>query len=223
MISSSVTELTTSATDAIIALESFWFAFRLGVSPTVRKRKALLWCLVFGLVGLAASLGASVHGFEWTQGVRSLLWKPLFLSLGIAVALFLLGAILDWRGDDVAARLLPWFVLMGCVFFGITELLKRGFILFVLYEGVFMCCTLAVYVFLAIKHERRPRGAAVVAIAVFLNLVGAAVQTTDISFRVVVPFDSNGIFHMIQAVALALLYVGLRLDLKHNAGRTMCE
>jgi hypothetical protein len=50
-----------------------------------------------------------------------------------------------------------------------------------------------------------------VATAISLNLAAAAVQASSVSFEIFVPFDHNGVFHLVQMVALATLGLGLRL------------
>jgi hypothetical protein len=41
--------------------------------------------------------------------------------------------------------------------------------------------------------------------AIDLNLVAAAVQASDVTIRLIVPFDHNGVFHLVQLVAIAAL------------------
>ena len=52
---------------------------------------------------LAGALGAFVHGFDLDARTRELLWQPLYLTLGSALAFFSAGAIGDWRGDAPGA------------------------------------------------------------------------------------------------------------------------
>jgi hypothetical protein len=207
----SPTEITTSATDAVLAVECIVVLGFLWRSPTGDRRKIGIWCWTFGLLAFASLLGAVAHGLEMPPPLRIALWKPLYLSLGLLIALFLVGAIFDWYGPVVAMRLVPWTLGVGFLFFGLTELFKGAFIIFVIYEAAVMAGALAVYTFLA--ATRRLQGAGVVATAIIINLVAAGVQASSVSFTTLVPFDHNGVFHLIQMGGLATLGIGLRMSM----------
>ena len=46
------------------------------------------------------------------------------------------------------------------------------------------------------------------------DTVAAGAQATSVSFKVLVPFDHNGVFHLIQMVGLAILGIGLRMSMQ---------
>lgn len=216
----SPTELTTSATDAVLVLECIAIIvyLRRGGGDPWRCR---LWCWVFGLIGCSSFLGTVAHGFIWSETVLSVLWRPLFLCLGILVALFVVGAAYDWKGREIAARMVPWSLAVGTVFFVMTEVFSGAFVVFVTYEAVAMIASFAIY---AISHfTDQLRGAGVVAVAVLLNLVAAGVQASDVSFHLVFPFDHNGVFHLIQMVGLAALGYGLALGMKAKTRERAAE
>ena len=217
----SPTELTTSATDMVLAVECVVVLAYLWRTPAGDRWRIGLWCWVFGLLGFASFLGAVAHGFEMSDSLRDVLWKPLYLSLGILVALFLVGAFFDWRGRVVARRLVPWSIGLGAIFFGLTEIFNGAFIIFVLYEAAAMASALAIYSFLAATH--RLNGAGVVAAAILLNLAAAGVQASSVSFELFVPFDHNGVFHLVQMVGIATLGLGLRMGMKPDAKRAISE
>ena len=77
----SPTELTTSATDALLALECLVILFLLRDASGARAWRLRLWRWVFGLLGVCSVLGAVAHGFDLTERARDLLWKPLYLWL----------------------------------------------------------------------------------------------------------------------------------------------
>ncbi len=215
MMTPSPTELTTSATDAVLALECILIAAYLRHTGTVDRWRAGLWCWILGLIAFSAFLGAVAHGFEMPGSMYAALWKPLYLSLGILIGLFLVGAVYDWRGRIAAGRLVPWSIGGGVAFLGVTEIVRGPFIVFAVYEAAVMLSVLAIYVFLAATH--RLKGAGVVSVAIVLNLAAAGAQASDLSVRIWVPFDHNGIFHLVQMAGAGMLGLGLRFGMQPDA------
>lgn len=216
----SPTELSTSATDLVIAVESIVIMVCLWRTDTKDRWRAGLWCGVFFLLAIASFLGATAHGLKLSDTLRVALWMPLYLSLGILVSLFLVGAIYDWRGYSVARRFLPWSIVAGISTFVLTQVFNGAFIVFVLYESVVMLAALAIYFYLA--ATRQIKGATVLAIAVLLNIVAAGIQASDVSIHVLFQFDHNGVFHLVQIVATALLGLGVSMGLR-NAKEAVIE
>ncbi len=206
------TELTTAATDVVIGVLAVGCAVYLWRLSEYDSWKVGLWCWVLGMLAAAALLGAVAHGFVWSTRVWHLFWIPLFLLLGLTVALFVVGAIYDWRGLTLARTSLPIMVLLALVFFGITRVAAGAFLLFVLYEAVAMFFALAVYGFLA--AGAKSSGMGLMAGGVALNIVAAVIQATrSVSFTLIWTFDHNGVFHLVQMVALVFLTAGIRSSL----------
>jgi len=216
----SPTELTTAATDAVLGVLCLAVLWRLAVLRVSATWKRGLWCWVFGLLTIACVLGTVVHGLELPEPVRVGLWHPLNLSLGLTVGLFLVGGVYDWRGEGAARALLPWAMALGVGFFVITQFLGGLFLTFVIYEAAALTATLAMYI--ALGTAGRLPGAGTVALGIGLSIVAAAIQASTLSVRVIVPFDHNGLFHLVQLVATAVLAIGLRRGLlrpPNRAGR----
>jgi hypothetical protein len=208
----SPTELTTSATDALLAIEcTVIIALLLRTAPADRWRTNL-WCWVFGLLAIASFFGALAHGLEMPKSMRTALWTPLYLSLGSLVVMFIVGAVADWLGRVAAMRLVPWGLGVSAAFFGLTALMGGAFIVFIAYAAAVLLSGMAIYIFLAATH--RLPGAAVVALAILLNLAAAAVQASNVSLHLLFPFDHNGVFHLVQIVSTAILGWGLHLGME---------
>jgi hypothetical protein len=200
-------ELTTSATDAVLAIECVLIIMYLRRFAASDRWRVSLWCWVLGLMGFASVVGAVSHGFIFSNSVQIMLWRPLFLSLGILVALFMVGAVYDWRGRALATRLIPWAIGAGAAFFAFIEVFSGEFFTFVIYEAIAMVGAFAIYLYLSLTS--RLRGAGIIAMAILLNLLAAAVQASNVSFHFLFPFDHNGVFHLIQMLAIGTLAVGL--------------
>lgn len=203
MFVSSPTELTTSVTDLLLAIESLCIFFLL---PD-RHWQQRLWRRIFALLAFSSLLGAIAHGLDLSEETKSLLWKPLYLSLGIMMALFFTVAIAARAGDRFARHLLPFCVATGLVFYGLTEWFGGNFLIFTVYEAIMMLGALWIYGVIAVTRKRMAAG--IMSVAIGINLLAAGVQGSSLSFPVgPIIFDHNGLFHLIQMIGLALLGLG---------------
>jgi hypothetical protein len=148
-----------------------------------------------------------VHGVVLPAALGAALWHPLYLGLGLAVALILVGAVLDARGRASARRGLWPALATGLAAYGVTQALDGVFVVFLVYQGLATGAALVLYAGLAVRGKLP--GAATVTAALALNLVAAAVQASDLSLRLIWPFDHNGLFHLLLLPALGLLYGGI--------------
>jgi hypothetical protein len=202
------TERTTAATDAVLALAAAVaiLILRRATPPSFGRA---VWQAALTSLALASVLGAVAHGLELRPATRELLWQPLYLALGVTMALFVVGAVRDWRGDAAGRRVLPPMLALAVVFYGITRLTGGSFLAFVVYEAAAMLFSLAVY--LGLARGPAPAGAAAMAAALAVSLAAGVVQASDLgTVRLVWDFDHNGVFHLVQLVGLALLVTGLR-------------
>lgn len=204
------TELTTAATD--LALAGLAAACVMYLSPWLSRSRwrAGLWCGALGLLCASSALGAVVHGLELSAVTQERLWAPLYLMLGLTVSLFVVAAAYDWHGVALARRLLIPMLAAGGAFYAVTRLIAGTFLVFVVYEAAAMLFALGVY--LTLEAHKRLRGAGVIAVGIALNIVAATIQATRmVRFTAVWPFDHNGVFHLVQMVALVVLVGGVGL------------
>lgn len=207
MLTQSETELTTAATDAVLGGLCLVLAWRLSALPTAAPLKQHVWMAVLVAMAIGALLGAVVHGLALAPGLRQLLWKPLYLSLGLTVALVVVAAVADWSGDAAARRTLPWAIAAGVAFFAWTELRPGSFAVFLAYEGVGLATALGIY--LALMRAGTP-GAGAIAAGLLLSVVAAVVQTTGWTIRLGIRLDHNGLFHLVQIAGVIVIASGVR-------------
>jgi len=70
-----------------------------------------------------------------------------------------------------------------------------------------MLLALGIYLYLALR--RLLGGAWLMVGAIVLHIAAAAVQASSLGVTVVVPFDHNGVFHVVQLAAILVLTAGL--------------
>jgi hypothetical protein len=202
------TERTTAATDAALGLLSLAGALYLTrvVPPSFARR---IWQAALMALFLASALGAIAHGLVMGDTLREALWQPLYLLLGITMALFVVGAMDAWRGEMSARRLLLPLLGLALVFYGATRAARGDFLVFVVFEAAALIFSLVVYLRLAYLGTRR--GAGLMALALAVSLLAGMVQASGpISVRLVWAFDHNGLFHLLQLLGVTLLLLGLR-------------
>lgn len=209
------TERTTAATDALLAVAALVvFVLLRGRTPASFGRS--VWLAALACMIVASAIGVVAHGLALSDRTRELLWQPLYLALGVTMALFVVGAVRDWRGDRAGRRLLPPMLVVALAFYGVTRATGGDFLAFVLFEAAALGFALGVYAWLAAR-QRRP-GAAAMAAALAVSLAAGAVQAADLgTIRLLWDFDHNGLFHLVQLAGLALLAAGLRRTLLHPA------
>ena len=204
----SITELTTAATDAAIALVAAGCIMVLNRYRARQPRRVQIWTWVFGLLVLASVLGALAHGLDLSATVHAWLWRPLYLTLGLIVAMFVVAALYDFKGEQAARRALVPMLVLAFGFFAITLVGSVTFRVFLAYEALAMLAALGIYLRLA--QTGRLAGSGLIAAGILLNLVAAVIQASGaITLILIEPFDHNGVFHLVQMVTLVVLTIGL--------------
>ncbi|MFW5994760.1 MAG: DUF6962 family protein [Spirochaetia bacterium] len=208
------TEQTTAITDLLLGLLALY------VLRDVRRhgrhgdnKKTRIWSFAFGFLACAAFLGAVVHGLELSRELTFQLWQPIYLGLGLTVTMFLVGVVYDWRRFSIPAWLLPAAVVVAVAFYAFTLFGSGAFLVFVAYEGVVLVIALLCYLSLAIR--RGFEGAGLMSIGILISIVAGGVQAAGpMEITLIVPFDHNGLFHLIQMPGLLFLMWGLRAELR---------
>jgi hypothetical protein len=213
----SPTEQTTAVTDLVLAAVALAGSAFLVAIRRADPWKARVWAIAFAALAAGAFGGAIVHGVELDSRTREYLWMQIHLALGFSVALFAVGAARDLWGEPAGRRLLPAPLGAAVVFFAITRLFHGAFFVFLIYEAAAMLAALAIYTHLALRKHFP--GAGWMVAGIVLTLAASVAQASRVGpFTLVWEFDHNGVFHVVQTVALFALLAGLRAGLAGRPG-----
>lgn len=215
-----MTEPDVTLTDYGLAVENALFAylmFRQG-----RARDLAAWGALFFAAGsLGALAGGTVHGFfldERTLGAR-ILWPVALLAIGVsATAAWAFGARLVLptgvaRVITIAAGL--EFLAYAVVILTVTRIFAAAIVNYVPAAVFLLLALSACY----LRTGQRP--ALVAAIGVALVFVASGVQFYGVALHPVW-FNHNSVYHLFQAVALLLLFVGARAVVPCAGGVSPC-
>lgn len=199
-----VTAVTDLLLSALVIAGIVWLARN--TMPSGARR---LW--FGGLFAFAAAgvLGFVVHWFPLPPATRTLLWQPLYLTLGTALALMMAGGIADWRGYPAGRKALPFFLLLALAFYLATRASGGKFIVFVAFQALAILVLLAVYGRLWMAERIRGSGWMFAGFVLSL-LAGMAQAMKSIELHLVWTFDHNGIYHLVQMAGVICLCAGLR-------------
>jgi hypothetical protein len=199
-------ERVTAWTDVLMGLLAGFIAYQLF---QVLGFKYSVWAWAFALLAFSSFLGAVAHGYEMSRKTNDRLWMPINLSLGLALGLFVVGALFNLSGEAIARMSLPLMLVIGFGFFIITIWKPGTFMTFIAYEAVAMLFALGVYVYLLFTSSMV--GAGWMVAGVLVTIIAAVVQATGkAGMGIFWYFDNNGVFHLIQMLGMVLLFIGLR-------------
>lgn len=159
----------------------------------------------FVALGVAALIGGTFHGFIGSQSPlgRTALWPATLVALGVAaLALWNIGATLI-----LSKRVADW-VFWGALFaFAVYVLLilfsSRAFWIAII--NYMPASVFLLVAFLVVYSRSGMNYLLVGVIGIVLTFIAATVQHTGISIHARY-FNHNALYHLIQAVALFLIY-----------------
>ena len=191
-------EPTTTLTDYAMALVGWasaaWLARR--AQGQVARRS---WVVGLVLVGVAAVLGGSLHGFApvMSAGSKAALWRATYVTVGAANLAFLVG--IAWAVFRPGKVRTAAVVLCAIHFVVFCALLMRAMDFGLVIQDY--AIMMAAFTALAVHEWRRGSGAAFwLGAAIGVSVLGAIVQRSGFAFHV--HFNHNDIFHVLQSVGL---------------------
>ena len=194
-----MTEADVTITDYILAVEAL--AFAVLIARTATETPLQRWFVIFFGATAAASLaGGTVHGF-WADSKA--LWRFVLIALGVVSAsAWAIGAHLlftDRTARFITAAALAEMVIYSLLVVFVTDAFSVAI-------ANYLPSTL--FLIVAFVASYRAGAGAPVALGLgglVLTLVAAAVQQARIALHPVY-FNHNAVYHLLQAIALFLIF-----------------
>ncbi len=198
-----------SLTDFALAIECAAFTLLLARVPASDGLLRKWFVVFFASIGAASVLGGTMHGFfEYsTSPVRTVLWTATLLSILVtSFATWTIAAILQLRPP--ASQWVQRFALAQVLVLTLVILfVSKAFLIAIV-------AYLPATVFLLVSFWMTYRGRASAAlgwgiVGLVLTFLAAAVQQLKLAVHPVY-FDHNALYHLIQFVALWMIYRAAR-------------
>ena len=202
-----MTEPAVALTDFALGIECILFTTLLARGAGGPLRPWLI--LFFASIAAASIIGGTTHGFFHDPGSRgqAILWPGTLLAIGItSLSAWVIGAKLALR-----SRVARWVTIAATLQFLIYAaavlLFTEEFWLAVLNylpASVFLLVSLVI-------HDRRggDRQTRIAILGLLLTWVAALIQQGGIGIDPLY-FDHNALYHLFQALALLLIFLGAR-------------
>lgn len=187
-------------TDYALALECVVFCALLLRGGPWHQPLRRWWVFFFASIGVAALIGGTVHGF--LPG-NAALWTATLLTLGAtSLAAWMIGSYLLALPAIRRAAVVLLLVYVAVVLFVRQE--------FLVAIAMYLPATLFLLVAMVRVHRTtRERAVAIGIGGLALTFVAAAVQQLKVGLHPVY-FNHNALYHLIQFVALWLLFIAAR-------------
>jgi uncharacterized protein DUF6962 len=190
------------ATDYVLAAVA-WLLAR-GIVRANGSRAARLWAVAFVVTGAAALAGGSVHGFGFLlpRRLEQVLWAGAVMSVGVATAGLLAGAVVATVGPGPLRRLLLGLCAAKAAFY-LAWTARHPHFRYAAWDS--LPAALLVLAFLVRWRVRGgPREAAMGAAGLGLSVAGAVLQQAGVGIHPTW-FNHNDLYHVVQTASLWLL------------------
>ena len=201
-----ITEPTTLATDYVLAALCAALAWRLHAAAGATNQRAVgLWALAFAATAFGSFAGGTYHGFSTVLpgAVAAAIWTLTTIAVGFAACL-LLSAALVAAVRPRARRWLLFGVWAQFAVYAIWMLWHDAFVNVIVEYGAAMLMTLVLQI--ATPRLRRAPSTRWIVAGVGVTIAAAAVQQSG--FDLHKNLNHNDLQHLVQMVAVSLLYKG---------------
>ncbi len=204
-----MTEPGVTLTDYGLALECAVFAWLVWRVRRGRGEAGLWIFLFFASLSASSLFGGTVHGFflDPASGGHVVLWPLTLLGIGVtALCGWAIGAALLTRPE--ITRLIIRAAGLQLVLYGAVVLFVSA-AFWVAVVNYLPAALFLLVAFVVVARQGELAGAALGAWGLVLSFIAAAIQVLQISIHPIY-FNHNSLYHAVQAVALALIFVGCR-------------
>ena len=213
-----MTEPGVTLTDYALALEGILFLILLQRCRARPWGLRFWFSLFFASVSAASFCGGTVHGFfldEQSWG-HTIFWPATLLAMGVtSLSAWVIGAKLLF-----SRRIARWVLVVAVLQFGfysIVVLFRTEEFWVAILDN--LPAVLFLIIALGLAYRREKQGSLLLAAGgLALNLVAALLQQLGIGIHPVY-FNHNALYHVLQAVALFLFFLGSRWLVCTNQGR----
>ena len=199
-----ITEPDVALTDYGLALECVLFTYLL-IRRRDGQRSLQTWfALFFGSLSAAALTGGTMHGFflEPQTAGKSILWSATLLAIGVtALSAWVIGGLIQF--PEAVAH---WILILAC-YCAVVLLITQVF-----WVAVVNYLPAAGFLFLifSLAYQRtRERPVSVGLAGLALTFVAAYARDRGIALHPVY-FNHNALYHLIQALALFMIFWAAR-------------
>ena len=204
-----MTEPDVTLTDYVLCGECAAFAWLIARRPANLMALRRWTVLFFVFTALAALFGGTVHGFyaDESGSIGAVLWKMSMLAIGAtALAAWAIGGHLLF-GHDGRRLLLTIAATLTAAYAAVIMFVTDEF--WVAVAGYLPAAAFLLAGFLRAAVRGRESWARLGASGLVLSFAAAAIQQFRIALHPVY-FNHNALYHLVQAVALALLFMASR-------------
>lgn len=202
-----MTEPDVTLTDFALAAECAIFCALALRWPASNLRLRYWWVVLFASIGLGSLLGGIVHGFVEPGPTSETLWRATLLALGLTtLATWAIGAHMQFR-EPAATWVRGAAIAQVVIYSAVVLFVSSSFIVAI---ATYVPATVFLLVVMILTYRRAPHRSLAYGIGgLVLTFVAAAVQQLRIAIHPVY-FNHNALYHVIQGVALFLIFLGAR-------------
>ncbi len=196
-------------TDYALGLECAFFALWL-LAYGQADHPLRVWFITFFVsIGLAAFTGGTVHGYFANGGTlgHTLLWLTTLIAIGVtALSGWAIGAQL-YFSETIAAWITRGAVIVFTLYCVVVLFATRDFLVAIVH---YLPATIFLLIVYVLVYQRAQETAVLSGLlGLILTFIAAGVQQAQLSFHPVY-LSHNALYHVLQAVALFLIYWSAR-------------
>lgn len=201
-----ITEPTTMITDSLLAVIALYLSLQ--IFQGNQSKAARLWAWGLIMTAVAALAGGTSHGFSLylSETADSIIWKTTVYAIGITSLVMLSGTILA-STTGILQRILLTLTLLKFVFYAYWMISHNEF-KYVIYDyAPAMLLIIILQIFARLRYAAA--SAPWLISGIIVSFFAAGVQLNG--FTIHEHFNHNDLYHVIQMIALYVIYRGVVL------------